>query len=41
MVTIGGDNLSYFLGDPVNAFGKPMEIVVVRGGVADLFIEYD
>ena len=39
-MTLGGADLSYAMGDPLNAYGKRMK-VEIKGGFADLFLDYD
>ena len=39
-VVVGGDNLGYYMGVPVNVYGAPMT-VSISGGFADTFIRYD
>ena len=39
-MTLGGDDLFYFLGEPLNAYDEPMD-VTISGGFADLFIYLD
>lgn len=39
-VTLGGANLEYVMGEPINVFNQTMD-VEIRGGLADVFIQYD